>query len=120
VCGVAAQPGHTKELQTVRLERSIRIIDSPGVVFDDDDHDDGAGSSRGNVLLRNVMKVEGIDDPISVGMGPFCRSEKKWLFDFFFHSGCDRGADRGRGVAEHLQIASVWVISRVFDHARAQ
>ena len=65
MCSVAAQPGHTKELQSVQLERGIRIVDSPGVVFDDDgDEKDG---SKGNILLRNVVKVEDVDDPIAVG-----------------------------------------------------
>ncbi|KAF7298244.1 Proteophosphoglycan ppg4 [Mycena chlorophos] len=60
VCSVAAQPGHTKELQSVQLERGMRIIDSPGVVFDDEEQ------KAGNILLRNVVKVEDIDDPIAV------------------------------------------------------
>ena len=70
-CAVAAQPGHTKDLQTVQLERGLKIIDSPGVVFDEDE-DDGAISQRqkGSVLLRNVVKVEDIDDPIAVGEPP--------------------------------------------------
>jgi nuclear GTP-binding protein len=42
----------------------MRIVDSPGVVFDDDEQGTGAG----NVLLRNVVRVEDIDDPVSVGM----------------------------------------------------
>lgn len=46
----------------------MRIIDSPGVVFDDDDYDDGKGNKKGSVLLRNVVKVEDVEDPISVGM----------------------------------------------------
>ncbi|KAF9224667.1 hypothetical protein BS17DRAFT_816883 [Gyrodon lividus] len=40
-CAIAAQPVHTKELQTVRLERGIKIMDSPvslGVVFGEDEH----------------------------------------------------------------------------------
>ncbi|KAI0641634.1 hypothetical protein C8Q79DRAFT_988412 [Trametes meyenii] len=65
-CAVAAQPGHTKELQTVQLERGLRVIDSPGVVFDDDDFDDGKGGRKGNVLLRNVIKVEDIEDPVVI------------------------------------------------------
>lgn len=68
MCAVAAQPGHTKDLQTVQLERGLKIIDSPGVVFDEDE-DDGAISQRqkGSILLRNVVKVEDIEDPIAVG-----------------------------------------------------
>jgi len=34
VCAVAAQPGHTKDLQSIQLERGLRIVDSPGVIFD--------------------------------------------------------------------------------------
>ncbi|KAH0587814.1 hypothetical protein H2248_006573 [Termitomyces sp. 'cryptogamus'] len=66
VCAVAAQAGHTKDLQSIQLERGMRIIDSPGVVFDDDYFDDGKGQTKSNVLLRNVVKVEDVDDPIAV------------------------------------------------------
>lgn len=66
MCAVAAQPGHTKELQSVQLERGMRIVDSPGVVFDEDD-EDFKGQKKGSVLLRNVVKVEDVDDPIAVG-----------------------------------------------------
>lgn len=67
MCAVAAQPGHTKDLQSVQLERGIKIVDSPGVVFDEDEEGGGAGTAKGNILLRNVVKVEDIDDPIAVG-----------------------------------------------------
>ncbi|KAF9530700.1 hypothetical protein CPB83DRAFT_850142 [Crepidotus variabilis] len=66
VCAVAAQAGHTKDLQSIQLERGMRIIDSPGVVFDEDDFDNGKGLNKGSVLLRNVVKVEDVDDPIAV------------------------------------------------------
>jgi hypothetical protein len=62
---VAAQPGHTKELQSVQLERGLRIVDSPGVIFDDDEGIQGQKES--SVLLRNVVKPEDVDDPITVG-----------------------------------------------------
>ncbi|EGO22974.1 hypothetical protein SERLADRAFT_471561 [Serpula lacrymans var. lacrymans S7.9] len=65
VCAVAAQPGHTKDLQSIQLERGIRIVDSPGVVFDDDDEVQKSGS-KGSILLRNVVKVEDVEDPIAV------------------------------------------------------
>jgi nuclear GTP-binding protein len=46
----------------------MRIIDSPGVVFDEDDYDNGKGvNQKGSVLLRNVVKVEDVEDPIAVG-----------------------------------------------------
>lgn len=37
------------------------MLDSPGVVFDDDEQENN------NLLLRNVVKVEDIPDPIAVG-----------------------------------------------------
>lgn len=65
---MAAQAGHTKDLQSIQLERGMRIVDSPGVVFDeDDDVGDGKGQKKGSVLLRNVVKVEDVEDPIAVG-----------------------------------------------------
>ncbi|TCD70345.1 hypothetical protein EIP91_003696 [Steccherinum ochraceum] len=67
VCAVAAQPGHTTTLQTVHLERGVRIVDSPGVIFDDDnDENSKDGGARGSLKLRNVMKVEDAEDPIEI------------------------------------------------------
>lgn len=51
----------------MQLERGMRVIDSPGVVFDDDSYDDGKGGKKSSVLLRNVVKVEDVEDPIAVG-----------------------------------------------------
>ncbi|KAH8113135.1 P-loop containing nucleoside triphosphate hydrolase protein [Phellopilus nigrolimitatus] len=60
VCAVAAEAGFTKEMQTVQVERGVRVLDSPGVVFDDDEQENS------NILLRNVVKVEDMVDPIAV------------------------------------------------------
>ncbi|KAJ4478163.1 P-loop containing nucleoside triphosphate hydrolase protein [Lentinula aciculospora] len=78
VCAVAAQPGHTKELQSVQLERGMRIVDSPGVVFDEDD-EDFKGQKKGSVLLRNVVRVEDVDDPIAVVEEILIRTEKETM-----------------------------------------
>ena len=72
VCAFAVQPGHTKDLQSVQLERGLRIVDSPGVIFDDDDHIQGQKES--SVLLRNIVKAEDVDDPISVGRSALLRA----------------------------------------------
>ncbi len=45
----------------------MRIVDSPGVVFDEDDFHEKGESSKGSILLRNVVKVEDVDDPVAVG-----------------------------------------------------
>ena len=69
---VAVQPGHTKELQSVQLEHGLCIVDSPGVIFDDNDHIQGQKESP--VLLRNVVKPEDVHDPISVGRSALLRA----------------------------------------------
>ena len=48
-------------MQAVQVERGVRVLDSPGVVFDDE------GKESNNILLRNAVKVEDIADPIAVG-----------------------------------------------------
>jgi nuclear GTP-binding protein len=57
---VGATPGLTKALQEVKLDKLISLIDSPGVMFD---------SARQNdpdeLLLRNCLRVEQLQDPIS-------------------------------------------------------
>ncbi|KAI1791556.1 hypothetical protein LXA43DRAFT_1010761, partial [Ganoderma leucocontextum] len=59
-----------KRSKVCALERGLRIIDSPGVVFDVDDFDDGKAASssarKSNILLRNVVKVEDVPDPVEL------------------------------------------------------
>ncbi|KAF8496270.1 hypothetical protein F5888DRAFT_1890259 [Russula emetica] len=55
-----------KESHSVQLQRGLRIIDSPGVIFEDDDSIQDQKVS--SVLLCNVVKPDDIDDPISVGL----------------------------------------------------
>jgi nuclear GTP-binding protein len=57
--GVSPRPGFTTSLQEVVLDKNIRLVDSPGVVFDDDDTKAGAGA-----VLRNGIDPDSIDDPI--------------------------------------------------------
>ena len=96
---MAAQPGHTKDLQSVQLERGMRIIDSPGVVFDEDDFIDGKSEKKSSVLLRNVVKVEDVEDPIAVGQ---FRSIFRWSNNNW-NSGRNPGADTTRYLAKDIQ-----------------
>jgi nuclear GTP-binding protein len=81
VCAVAAQPGHTKDLQSIQLERGLRIVDSPGVIFESDDSIQGQKES--SVLLRNVVKPEDIDDPISVVEEILARTQTERLMKIY-------------------------------------
>lgn len=79
-CAVAAMPGKTRVVQEVALDRALKVLDSPGVVLEGFGSGDGAAAADepheseeekrkrlGEVMLRNCIKVEEIDDPISPG-----------------------------------------------------
>jgi nuclear GTP-binding protein len=51
--GVSPRPGFTTSMQEVVLDRNVRLLDSPGVVFDDK-----------TALLGNCVDADSIDDPI--------------------------------------------------------
>lgn len=57
---MGAKPGETRALKEVAVERGIKVIDSPGIVWGDQ------GDSEGGVL-RNVWSLEGLEDPPMVG-----------------------------------------------------
>lgn len=59
-CGVAPTPGYTKEVQIISLDGSLKILDCPGVVYEDGDQ----GPEK---VLRNYVAVEQVQDPIASG-----------------------------------------------------
>ncbi|CAG8616116.1 9708_t:CDS:2 [Funneliformis caledonium] len=60
VCGVGASPGLTKSAQEIHLDKNIKLLDCPGIVFTRNQWGDG----HAEILLRNCIKVELLDDPI--------------------------------------------------------
>lgn len=68
-CAVAAQPGKTRIIQEVVLDKGVKVLDCPGVVLEDfGAHQEGEEQRRkrlGEVMLRNCIKVEEIEDPIA-------------------------------------------------------
>lgn len=59
--GVSSRPGFTTTMQEVVLDRNVRLVDSPGVVFDDTEDNEGGGAAT---LLRNCINTDSVDDPI--------------------------------------------------------
>ena len=57
VAGTGNTPGFTKGIQEVYLDKDIVLLDSPGVVLSKDNSD--------SLILRNVIKVEDVEDPIT-------------------------------------------------------
>jgi len=64
--GVSPRPGFTTAMQEVVLDRSIRLLDSPGVVFDDVS---GSSDQGGHACLRNCVDADSVDDPIPAVQG---------------------------------------------------
>jgi hypothetical protein len=56
---VGATPGVTKSMQEVHLDKLVKLLDCPGIVFNT-----GSGVEA---VLRNAIKVEQIEDPIAPG-----------------------------------------------------
>ncbi|TPX58124.1 hypothetical protein PhCBS80983_g03353 [Powellomyces hirtus] len=61
VCNVGSTPGVTKVAQTIQLDKSIKLLDCPGIVFSQSSRE----GDEAEVLLRNCVKVELLEDPIS-------------------------------------------------------
>jgi len=58
-CGVGATPGVTKSMQEVQLDSKVKLLDSPGMVLASGDMSDSS------VALRNAIKIENLEDPIT-------------------------------------------------------
>jgi len=58
-CNVGGTPGVTKAMQEVQLDSKVKLLDSPGLVM--------AGGNRNDasVALRNAIKVENLEDPVT-------------------------------------------------------
>ncbi|KAG1674431.1 hypothetical protein FOA52_012959 [Chlamydomonas sp. UWO 241] len=55
---VGNTPGVTKSLQEVTLDKNIKLLDSPGIVF-------AAAESDSAAVLRNCVKIERLVDPVA-------------------------------------------------------
>lgn len=67
-CGVAAMPGKTRLVQEVVLDKGVKILDCPGVVLEDIGREyegEQGRQKQAELMLRNCVKAEIIDDPVS-------------------------------------------------------
>jgi nuclear GTP-binding protein len=87
-CAVASTPGWTKVVQGVMLEKGIRLLDCPGVVVGGSVQEgslDGEQSKMDNAwsVLRNTVKVELIEDPITPVQALMSRVEADRLCELY-------------------------------------
>jgi len=58
VVSVSNVPGHTKTMQEIVLDKDIKLLDCPGVVF--------SHNEDNSLMLKNVVRVEDLNDPFSI------------------------------------------------------
>ncbi|CAO1622324.1 unnamed protein product [Parajaminaea phylloscopi] len=65
-CSVAPRPGETKTLQTVLLDRKVRLVDSPGVAMSASARATGDEcSATVSEILKGTVKLELVEDPMT-------------------------------------------------------
>lgn len=73
VCGVGSTPGLTKSAQTITLDKNIKLLDCPGIVFTQ------GGADSVDAVLRNCVKIELLDDPVAPVEAIVSRCKKEQL-----------------------------------------
>ncbi|GMK59070.1 hypothetical protein CspeluHIS016_0700850 [Cutaneotrichosporon spelunceum] len=122
-CGVAAMPGKTRVVQEVVLDKGVKILDCPGVVLEDI-RDLASGDSKrkqAEMMLRNAVKAEIVEDPIAPMDVVLERADPQLLMnlynlppwddtkDFLIKLALTRGR-LGRGGVPDLEAAAVQVL----------
>ncbi|EGC31276.1 hypothetical protein DICPUDRAFT_82812 [Dictyostelium purpureum] len=74
--GVGATPGFTKIAQEVHLDKNVKLLDSPGIV-------PVKGNVDENIILRNVVKLEKVADPIAPVEAILQRCSQKQILEIY-------------------------------------
>jgi nuclear GTP-binding protein len=73
---VGGKAGVTKQLQEIPLDKKLTLIDSPGVVF-------AGHADDPSTVLRNVVSVESISDPVGVVEALIAKTPREALLEFY-------------------------------------
>ncbi|CAK0859009.1 unnamed protein product [Prorocentrum cordatum] len=68
--------GVTKEMQEVKIDSKVTLIDSPGVVFEGD-------SADPTVALRNILAVDRLPDPVGVVEALIAKAPRQSLLEYY-------------------------------------
>jgi nuclear GTP-binding protein len=58
VVQVGSKPGLTKNAQEVHLDKNIKLLDCPGIIF-------SSGQMDADIILRNAVRIEQLDDVVT-------------------------------------------------------
>ena len=78
-CSVGATAGVTKVTQTINIDKNIKLLDCPGIVFGKSVCEEDAAQ----VLLRNCVKVEMLEDPVAPVEAIVTRCNKEQLMQIY-------------------------------------
>eukprot|EP00163_Fabomonas_tropica_P016459 TRINITY_DN29518_c0_g1_i1.p1 TRINITY_DN29518_c0_g1~~TRINITY_DN29518_c0_g1_i1.p1 ORF type:complete len:620 (+),score=211.26 TRINITY_DN29518_c0_g1_i1:68-1861(+) len=85
---VGSTPGLTKSVQEVMLDKKVRLLDSPGIVFSN------AGSENdADAILRNSIKVDKIVDPVLPVSSILKRCDPEYLMSLYSIPAFPKGVD---------------------------
>jgi len=73
--GVSSMPGFTKQMQEVILDKNIRLLDSPGIVF--------ADGNTAATALRNCVNVESMEDVVTPVQAILERCPQPYLMQLY-------------------------------------
>lgn len=62
--GVSSVPGFTKSISEIILDKNIKLLDCPGVVYSNNTSSENSNSDCN--LLANILRPEHIEDPVNV------------------------------------------------------
>ncbi|KAJ2946886.1 hypothetical protein O0L34_g16219 [Tuta absoluta] len=79
-CNVGSTPGVTKQMQTVQLDSKIKLLDSPGVVFQSGSA--GAGDDAA-AALKNALRVASLRDPLTPAAAILQRANTHTLVELY-------------------------------------
>jgi len=94
---VSPTPGHTKVVQEVVLDKKVKLLDCPGIIFDGSSAAEDGGAS---LLLRNCIGVEALADPEAVAAAVVDRCAPEKLMTVYGLPMYDDADDFLRLVAE--------------------
>ncbi|KAJ6636999.1 Guanine nucleotide-binding protein-like 3 like [Pseudolycoriella hygida] len=78
-CSVGCTPGVTKVMQEVQLDSNIKLIDCPGIVFQQ-------SKTHGNVaanVLKNAQRVTDVKDPFTIAESILQRASKSYFCNLY-------------------------------------
>jgi nuclear GTP-binding protein len=74
VVATGSKPGMTKTAQEIHLDKNIKLLDSPGIIF-------SSGQLDADIILRNAVRIEQLEDTVEPVAAIISRCKKERLIE---------------------------------------